>query len=109
MAAPSSEREVSLSTGRGCAQALRGEGAYEVVEVDCGPDLPALAGRAGNPMSVSTRCMAAGARMAASRACWNGCVSPTTHSGVLASALAMDKTRTKEVYRAPLTCRSPKA
>lgn len=98
MGGPSSEREVSLSTGRGCAQALRGEG-YEVIEVDCGPDLPgrlaalkpdicfnALHGRWGE----------------------DGCVQgilewlriPYTHSGVLASALAMDKTRTKDVYRA---------
>ena len=98
MGGPSSEREVSLSTGRGCAQALRDE-AYRVVEVDCGPDLPtvladlkpdvcfnALHGRWGE----------------------DGCVQgllewlriPYTHSGVLASALAMDKARTKEVYRA---------
>ncbi|WP_297618798.1 D-alanine--D-alanine ligase [uncultured Roseicyclus sp.] len=98
MGGPSSEREVSLSTGRGCAQALRGEG-YEVIEVDCGPDLPqrlaalnpdvcfnALHGRWGE----------------------DGCVQgilewlriPYTHSGVLASALAMDKARTKDVYRA---------
>jgi D-alanine-D-alanine ligase len=98
MGGPSSEREVSLSTGRGCAQALRGEG-YGVVEVDCGPDLPlrlaeikpdvcfnALHGRWGE----------------------DGCVQgilewlriPYTHSGVLASALAMDKARTKDVYRA---------
>jgi D-alanine-D-alanine ligase len=98
MGGPSSEREVSLSTGRGCAQALRGEG-YEVIEVDCGPDLPlrlaelkpdicfnALHGRWGE----------------------DGCVQgilewlriPYTHSGVLASALAMDKARAKDVYRA---------
>ena len=32
MGGPSAEREVSLSTGRECARALRGEG-YEVVEV----------------------------------------------------------------------------
>jgi D-alanine-D-alanine ligase len=98
MGGPSSEREVSLSTGRGCAQALRGEG-YEVIEVDCGPDLPS--------------------RLAALKPdiCFNalhgrwgedGCVQgilewlriPYTHSGVLASALAMDKSRTKDVYRA---------
>lgn len=97
MGGPSSEREVSLSTGRGCAQALRGEG-YRVTEVDAGADLAqrlaelrpdvcfnALHGRWGE----------------------DGCVQgllewlrlPYTHSGVLASALAMDKTRTKDVYR----------
>jgi D-alanine-D-alanine ligase len=31
---------------------------------------------------------------------------PYTHSGVLASALAMDKARTKDVYRVPMACRS---
>jgi D-alanine-D-alanine ligase len=98
MGGPSAEREVSLSTGRECASALRGEG-FDVVEVDAGPDLPgrlrdlspdicfnALHGRWGE----------------------DGCVQgllewlriPYTHSGVLASALAMDKHRTKEVYRA---------
>ncbi|WP_370286484.1 D-alanine--D-alanine ligase [Pseudooceanicola nanhaiensis] len=95
---PSAEREVSLSTGRECAAALRDEG-YEVVEVDAGPDLPArlaeirpdvvfngLHGRWGE----------------------DGCVQgllewlriPYTHSGVLASALAMDKARAKETFAA---------
>ena len=37
----SAEREVSLVSGRECAKALRDEGYTEVVEVDCGPDLPA--------------------------------------------------------------------
>ncbi|WP_255731514.1 D-alanine--D-alanine ligase [Phaeobacter sp. B1627] len=98
MGGPSAEREVSLSTGRECAVALRGEG-YEVVEVDAGPDLVeqlqeiepdvvfnALHGRWGE----------------------DGCVQgilewlrlPYTHSGVLASALAMDKDRSKAAYRA---------
>lgn len=94
----SAEREVSLNSGRECAAALRGAG-YEVVELDAGPDLAmrlaglkpdvvfnALHGRWGE----------------------DGCVQgllewmqiPYTHSGVLASALAMDKTRTKAVYAA---------
>ena len=98
MGGPSAEREVSLVSGRECARALRGEG-FEVVEVDAGPDLAlrlaeiapdvcfnALHGRWGE----------------------DGCVQgilewlriPYTHSGVLASALAMDKEKTKDVYRA---------
>ena len=36
----------------------------------------------------------------ACRACWNLLRIPYTHSGVLASALAMHKQRTKDVYRA---------
>jgi D-alanine-D-alanine ligase len=98
MGGPSAEREVSLSSGRECAAALRATG-FEVVEVDAGPDLcerlfeiapdvvfNALHGRWGE----------------------DGCVQgmlewlrlPYTHSGVLASALAMDKERTKAAYRA---------
>ncbi len=98
MGGPSSEREVSLSTGRGCVKALRGEG-YQVVEVDCGPDLPAVLADLKPDVCFN-----------ALHGRWgeDGCVQgllewlriPYTHSGVLASALAMDKTRTKEVYRA---------
>ncbi len=98
MGGPSAEREVSLSSGHECANALRGEG-FEVVEIDAGPDLVArlqefqpdvcfnaLHGRWGE----------------------DGCVQgilewlqiPYTHSGVLSSALAMDKERTKDIYRA---------
>ncbi|SLN39904.1 D-alanine--D-alanine ligase [Roseisalinus antarcticus] len=95
---PSAEREVSLSSGRECAAALRTAG-YRVSELDAGPDLAlrltelkpdvcfnALHGRWGE----------------------DGCVQgilewmrlPYTHSGVLASAMAMDKERTKAIYRA---------
>jgi D-alanine-D-alanine ligase len=98
MGGPSVEREVSLSSGQECAAALR-EAGYEVVEVDAGRDLAvvladlkpdvvfnALHGRWGE----------------------DGCVQgllewmqiPYTHSGVLSSALALDKQRTKAAYRA---------
>jgi D-alanine-D-alanine ligase len=98
MGGRSAEREVSLVSGRECARALRQAG-YRVVTVDCDRDLSeqlvelqpdvafnALHGRWGE----------------------DGCVQgilewlsiPYTHSGVLASALAMDKARTKEVYAA---------
>lgn len=98
MGGPSKEREVSLSSGHECAKALRGEG-FEVVEIDAGPDLcarltetkpdvvfNALHGRWGE----------------------DGCVQgllewlqiPYTHSGVLASAIAMDKERSKAAFRA---------
>ncbi len=98
MGGPSAEREVSLSSGRECAAALRGEG-YDVVEIDAGDDLPGrLAGVAPDVV------------FNALHGRWgeDGCVQgvlewlriPYTHSGVLASALAMDKERTKSVYRA---------
>ncbi|MFE3837056.1 D-alanine--D-alanine ligase [Pseudogemmobacter sonorensis] len=94
----SAEREVSLATGHECAIALRAAG-YEVVEVDAGPDLPEVLARL-KPAVVFN----------ALHGRWgeDGCVQgilewlriPYTHSGVLASALALDKQRTKEVYRA---------
>ncbi|WP_425092733.1 D-alanine--D-alanine ligase [Tropicimonas sp. S265A] len=96
MGGRSSEREVSLSSGRGCAAALRGEG-FDVVEVDAGPDLPDQI-KAVNPDVVFN----------ALHGRWgeDGCVQgilewlkvPYTHSGVLASALAMDKQRSKAIF-----------
>lgn len=98
MGGRSAEREVSLSTGRECAAALR-EAGFQVAEVDAGPDLAArLSGLAPDVV------------FNALHGRWgeDGCVQgilewlqiPYTHSGVLASALAMDKERTKAVYRA---------
>lgn len=97
MGGPSREREVSLSTGRGCADALRSEG-YDVVEIDPGaeilaqlsdaaPDVVfnALHGRWGEDGSVQG--VLEWMRL------------PYTHSGVLASALTLDKQRTKDIYR----------
>lgn len=98
MGGPSAERQVSLSTGQECAAALRVAG-YEVIEIDAGAD---LADRLSslNPDVVFN----------ALHGRWgeDGCVQgllewlrlPYTHSGVLASALAMDKERSKAAYRA---------
>ena len=98
MGGPSAEREVSLSTGRECAAALRGEG-YDVIEVDAGPDLAARLVEI-QPDVVFNALHGPGGE--------DGCVQgmlewlriPYTHSGVLASALAMDKEKTKGIYRA---------
>jgi D-alanine-D-alanine ligase len=95
---PSAEREVSLSTGRECAAALR-EAGFKVSEVDAGIDL-----------AERLKALAPDVCFNALHGRWgeDGCVQgllewlrlPYTHSGVLASALAMDKTRTKDAYRA---------
>lgn len=98
MGGPSAEREVSLSSGRECAAALRDEG-FSVMELDAGPDLSerlqeinpdvvfnALHGRWGEDGCVQGVLE------------WLGI--PYTHSGVLSSALAMDKDRAKEMFRA---------
>src|SRR5262245_39698260 len=94
----SAEREVSLRSGKACGDALESAG-YKVTRIDAGRDLArelerirpevcfnALHGRWGE----------------------DGCVQglleilqiPYTHSGVLASALAMHKERAKHVMRA---------
>ncbi|QFU09277.1 D-alanine--D-alanine ligase B [Rhodobacteraceae bacterium THAF1] len=96
MGGPSAEREVSLSSGRECAAALRGEG-FRVEELDAGADLPARLADL-NPDVVFN----------ALHGRWgeDGCVQgllewmriPYTHSGVLASAVAMDKERSKAAY-----------
>lgn len=96
---PSVEREVSLNSGRACADALREHGGYNVVEVDAGPDLYAVLVDL-KPAAV-LNCL---------HGRWgeDGCVQgilewlkiPYTHSGVLASAVAMDKQRCKDVFRA---------
>ncbi|HEX2592820.1 MAG TPA: D-alanine--D-alanine ligase [Rhizomicrobium sp.] len=98
MGGMSAEREVSLSSGKGCAAALREEG-FDVVEIDPGPNVGsqlveakvdavfnALHGRFGEDGTVQ-------GVMELLRL-------PYTHSGVLASALAMHKQKTKDVYRA---------
>lgn len=94
----SAEREVSLSTGRECALALRQAG-YDVAEVDAGQDV-----------AEKLKALAPDVVFNALHGRWgeDGCVQgllewlriPYTHSGVLASALTLDKTRTKEIYRA---------
>ncbi len=94
----SAEREVSLSSGRECAIALR-EAGYKVIELDAGPDLAVRLGDLKPDVAFN-----------ALHGRWgeDGCVQgmlewlqiPYTHSGVLASALAMDKERSKAVFRA---------
>jgi len=81
-----------------CADALR-EAGFEVVEVDAGRDLP-----------LRLRDVAPDVCFNALHGRWgeDGCVQGMlewlgiayTHSGVMASAIAMDKTRAKEAFRA---------
>ena len=95
----SAEREVSLVSGAGCAEALRGEG-FDVVEIDPKDSDLAAQLNAAKPDVVFN----------ALHGRWgeDGCVQgllelmrlPYTHSGVLASALAMHKQRAKDVFRA---------
>ena len=98
MGGPSAEREVSLSSGQACADALREEG-YNVITVDAGADLCAVL--TGIAPDAVLNCL---------HGRWgeDGCVQgllewmqiPYSHSGVLASALAMDKQRSKAAFGA---------
>ena len=91
----SAEREVSLWSGRDCAAALRTAG-YKVTTVDAGRDLAAVLAALKPDVCFN-----------ALHGRWgeDGCVQgmlevlglPYTHSGVRASAVAMDKTMTKRI------------
>jgi D-alanine-D-alanine ligase len=94
----SSERSVSLVTGEACAKALESLGA-RVSRVDAGRDLAAVLTQLEPDVCFN-----------ALHGVWgeDGCVQgvletlglPYTHSGVLASALAMDKQKSKSVLAA---------
>ncbi len=98
MGGPSPEREVSLVSGRECADALQRLGA-EVLRLDAGRDVAA-----------QLEAFKPDAAFNALHGAWgeDGCVQgvletlaiPYTHSGVLASALAMDKAKAKAVLAA---------
>jgi D-alanine-D-alanine ligase len=97
MGGPSAEREVSLSSGRECAAALRDAG-YNVVEVDAGPD---VAARLINiaPDAIFNALHGRWGEDGAIQGILEWLRIPYTHSGILASALTLDKQRTKDVYR----------
>jgi len=94
----SSERPVSLSSGNACADALEGEG-YRVTRVDVGRDIGRVLSELGPDVAFNALHGPYGE---------DGTIQgvleylgiPYTHSGVLASALAMDKERAKTVAQA---------
>ena len=93
----SAERPVSLVTGKGCAKALRDEG-FKVTEIDVDRNLADVLTKLKPDVCFN-----------ALHGQWgeDGCVQgllevlniPYTHSGVLASAVAMHKERAKAVFR----------
>ncbi len=96
----SPEREVSLSSGRECAKALVDRG-YRVRAIDVGQDLPALL-RALDPRPdvIFNALHGVGGEDGTLQAVFEMLRIPYTHSGVLASALAMHKPTAKLVFRA---------
>jgi D-alanine-D-alanine ligase len=96
----SAEREVSLNSGKACCEALESQG-YQVTPIDVGPDIAmvlesvspkpdvvfnALHGRFGEDGTIQG--LLEILRL------------PYTHSGVLASALAMQKDKAKVIFKA---------
>jgi D-alanine-D-alanine ligase len=94
----SAEREVSLVSGRECAAALRQSG-YDVVEIDVTRDLAALM-RALTPApdAVFNALHGRGGEDGTVQAVLDFLQIPYTHSGVLASSVAMDKPMAKAVF-----------
>jgi D-alanine-D-alanine ligase len=94
----SSERPVSLSSGNACAGALEGEG-YRVTRVDVGRDIAGVLSELRPDVAFNALHGPFGE---------DGCIQgilevldiPYTHSGVLASALAMNKPKAKDVMKA---------
>ncbi|CAH0237274.1 D-alanine--D-alanine ligase [Roseomonas sp. CECT 9278] len=96
----SAEREVSLSSGKQCIAALR-EAGFEVTPIEVGQDLTAVIQALTHPRPDAVFNALHG------RFGEDGCIQgvldwlglPYTHSGLRASALAMDKHAAKAVFR----------
>lgn len=95
----SPEREVSLASGRECTKALRERG-YAVEAIDVGRD-PAALLRALDPRpdAVFNALHGVGGEDGTVQAILEMLAIPYTHSGVLASALAMHKPTAKRIFR----------
>jgi D-alanine-D-alanine ligase len=96
MGGRSAEREVSLVSGEACAAALEERG-YPVTRVDAGADLPELLQRL-RPDVVFNALHGRYGEDGRVQGLLDLMAIPYTHSGVLASALAMDKPMAKRVF-----------
>lgn len=96
----SPEREVSLSTGYECAKALADRG-YAVRVIDAGRDLPTLL-RALEPCPdvIFNALHGIGGEDGTIQGVFEMLRIPYTHSGVLASSMAMHKPTAKSIFRA---------
>jgi D-alanine-D-alanine ligase len=95
----SAEREVSLSSGKECAAALK-EAGYNVHAIDVTRDLKALAGALMKPRPdvVFNALHGRGGEDGTVQGVLEILQIPYTHSGVLASAVAMNKPMAKAVF-----------
>ncbi len=98
MGGPSSEREVSLRTGKGVLESLRGRG-WDAVGIDW---------KEGEPLPAALQQNGVEVAFVALHGVWgeDGCVQglleclriPYTGSGVMGSAIAMDKVMSKRIF-----------
>src|SRR5579863_5801985 len=96
----SAEREVSLSSGAECAKALRAEG-YDVTEVDVTRDMDALLKvLTPRPDIVFNALHGRGGEDGTIQGVLELLQIPYTHSGVLASAVALHKPTAKAIFAA---------
>lgn len=93
----SSERPVSLVSGAACADAVRRLG-HDAVEIDATPDVYNQI-KAAQPEVVVNALHGPWGEDGHVQAVMNLLGVPYTHSGVLASSLALDKARAKSVFR----------
>lgn len=89
------EREVSLNSGKACARALEGEG-YRVTAIDAGRDIAQVLA-ATKPDVVFNALHGRGGEDGTIQGVLEVLAIPYTHSGVLASALAIRKDKAKSV------------
>jgi len=94
----STEREVSLSSGHECAKALRAKG-YDVIEHDLVSLDGLTAALAGKPDVVFNALHGRWAEDGTIQGVLDLARVPYTHSGLLASALAMDKPVARAVFK----------
>ena len=94
----STEREVSLSSGHECAKALRAKG-YDVVEHDLVSLEGLMAALADKPDVVFNALHGRWAEDGTIQGVLDLAQVPYTHSGLLASALAMDKPVARAVFK----------
>jgi D-alanine-D-alanine ligase len=99
----SAEREVSLNSGAACAKALRELG-YKVTEVDVGPDVAEVLVKIKPDVAFNALHGTFG-EDGGMQGVLEMLKIPYTHSGVLASAIAMDKPMAKKIFEAEgLSC-----
>ena len=98
MGGSSAEREVSLNSGKQCADALEGEG-YRVTRIDVGPDIASVL-TALRPEVAFNALHGPDGEDGTIQGLLEILKIPYTHSGVLSSALAMNKEQAKIVMRA---------